>query len=178
MLAGAPQLTATEVDEDVLATGVVGMPGTPAVTAVEAAEAAPVPSAFVAVTVKVYAVLLVRPPTVQVVAPVVVQVKLPGEEVTVYPVMAEPPVAGAVHETISWAFVPPAAPVTPVGTPGSVAGVRLGLAADVEPEPLALAAVTEKVYAVPAVSPELMRQLVAVATVVLQLPPAGLEVTE
>jgi len=54
VLAGAAQLTATDV-EVVVPTAVadVGTPGTPAVTAVEADEAVPVPSALVAVTVKV-----------------------------------------------------------------------------------------------------------------------------
>ena len=42
-----------------------------------------VPTPFVAVTVKVYAVPFVSPGTVQLVAPVVVHVKFPGEEVTV-----------------------------------------------------------------------------------------------
>ena len=42
-----------------------------------------VPSALVALTVKVYAVPLVRPETVQLVAPVVVQVNPPGDDVTV-----------------------------------------------------------------------------------------------
>ena len=49
----------------------------------EAALAAPVPTPLVAVTVKVYAVPGVRPVTVQVSAPVVVHVRLPGLEVTV-----------------------------------------------------------------------------------------------
>jgi hypothetical protein len=121
--------------------------------------------------------LFVRPDTVHVVAPVVVQVALPGEEVTVYPVMGVPPVlAGAVQETTSWFVAVPAAPVTPVGTPGTVAGVRLALGPEAEPVPLVLVAVTENVYGVPATRPVVMTQLVAVATVVVQVPPAGLEV--
>ena len=55
---------------------------------------------MVAVTVNVYAVPLVRPGTVTDVAPVVVAVKPPGDAVTVYPVMGEPPLlAGVVHDT-------------------------------------------------------------------------------
>jgi hypothetical protein len=98
----------------------VGPPGTVAgVTAVEGSDAAPVPTALVAVTVKVYDVPLVRPLTVQDVAPVVVQVLLPGDEVTVYPVMALPPsLAGAVHDTEAEAF--PGVADTPVGAPGAV----------------------------------------------------------
>jgi hypothetical protein len=61
----------------------VGAPGTvAAVTEFEAADAALVPAAFVAVTVKVYAVPFVRPITVigeEVPAPV----SPPGDEVTV-----------------------------------------------------------------------------------------------
>jgi hypothetical protein len=68
----------------------------------EAAEAGLVPAELVAVTVKVYVVPLVRPVTVQDVL-LVVQVRPPGLDVTVYPVMAAPPLeAGAVHETVPW----------------------------------------------------------------------------
>ena len=61
----------------------VGAPGTVAgTTALEGTEATPVPAAFVAVTVNVYEVPLVRPVTVQLVV-AVVQVNEPGDEVTV-----------------------------------------------------------------------------------------------
>jgi hypothetical protein len=64
-----------------------------------------VPFEFVAVTVNVYDVPLVRLGTVQLVAVVVVQVFAPGEDVTVYPVIVVPPVFdGAVHETTDWPF--------------------------------------------------------------------------
>jgi hypothetical protein len=43
----------------------------------------PVPTAFLAVTLKVYCCRFVSPATVHVVAPVVVQVKPPGLDVTV-----------------------------------------------------------------------------------------------
>ena len=70
------------------------------VTAPEAADADPVPTAFVAVTVNVYAVPFDKPVTVALVAPVVDAVKDPGDDVTVYPVIAVPPLlAGAVHDT-------------------------------------------------------------------------------
>jgi hypothetical protein len=48
----------------------------------DAADGGPVPTVLAAVTVKVYPVPLVRPVTVQEVV-VLVQVKLPGDEVTV-----------------------------------------------------------------------------------------------
>jgi hypothetical protein len=88
---------------------------------------------------------LVSPVTVQVVAPVVVQVKPPGDEVTVYPVMVAPPEeAGAVQETTDWALAKEVA-VTPVGAPGTVAGVAEFDGAEATLVPAALVAVTVKV---------------------------------
>ena len=61
----------------------VGAPGVVAgVAGAEAIDAALVPAGLVAVTVNVYAVPLVRPGTVQLVA-TAAQVRLPGDEVTV-----------------------------------------------------------------------------------------------
>jgi hypothetical protein len=89
---------------------------------------------------------LVRPVTVADVAPVVVAVRPPGEAVTVYPVIAEPPsLAGAVHDTAAWAF--PAVPLTPVGAPGTVHGVTAAEAADAAEVPATFVAVTVNVYA-------------------------------
>jgi hypothetical protein len=62
-------------------TGVVGTPGI--TTALDGADGAEVPMAFNAVTVKVYDVPAVSPVTTQDVAPVVVQVSMFGEDVTV-----------------------------------------------------------------------------------------------
>src|SRR5579872_4148095 len=99
----------------------VGAPGTPAVgvTEFEAVEAGPAPALLVAVTVKVYAWPLVRPPTViGLLAPD--WWRLPGVEVTVYEVMGAPPSeAGAVKLTVAWAL--PAVAEAPVGAPGTVA---------------------------------------------------------
>jgi hypothetical protein len=68
-----------------VATTLVGAPGTVAgIAAAEAADAEDVPEGFVAVTLKVYEVPLVRPVTMHVVAPDAVQVLFPGVEVTVY----------------------------------------------------------------------------------------------
>ena len=62
----------------------VGAPGRAAgVTAAVAADGVPVPIALVAVTLKRYAVPLVRPATVALVAPVVVAVAPPGLATTV-----------------------------------------------------------------------------------------------
>ena len=64
---------------------------------------------------------MVRPPTVTEVAPVVEAVLKPGEDVTVYLVMADPPVVvGADHETVALAL--PAVALTLVGALGGVAG--------------------------------------------------------
>jgi hypothetical protein len=69
------------------------------VTAAEGNEAAEVPTAFVAVTVNVYAVPFASPVTVQLVV-ADVHVKFPGDDVTVYNVIAAPPLeAGADHDT-------------------------------------------------------------------------------
>jgi len=91
-----------------------------------------------AVTVKVYVTPLVRPVTVQVVAPVVVQVKPPGVEVTVYAVMGRPPVEeGAVQWMTDWPLAFEVA-VTAVGAPGTDAGTMAPEAAEATlvPEPL------------------------------------------
>jgi hypothetical protein len=70
------------------------------VTVPDGPDGEPVPTAFVAVTVNVYPVPFVNPVTVALVAPVVDAVKPPGDDVTVYPVIAVPPLlAGAVHDT-------------------------------------------------------------------------------
>ena len=88
------------------------------VTEFEGEDGALVRSAeLVAVTVKVYAVPLVKPDTVigDVAPEAVID---PGFEVTVYPVIGEPPLdEGAVNETV--ACVSPGTAVTPVGAPGA-----------------------------------------------------------
>jgi hypothetical protein len=155
-----------------VAVPIVGAPGTVAgVTLLEAADAGPVPIALVAFTVKVYAVPFVSPVTViGLDAPVAVM--LPGLEVTVYEVIGLPPFeAGGVKLTVAcWL---PAVAVTAVGAPGTVAGVTLFDAADAGPVPIALVAVTVKVYVVPFVKPVTVIGLDAPVAVMLP----GLEVT-
>ena len=80
-----------------------------------------------------------------------VPVAPPGLAVTVYEVMALPPVPGAVKVTEACAL--PAVAVPMVGAPGTVAGVTLLDAADAAPVPTLFVAVTVKVYAVPLVRP-------------------------
>jgi hypothetical protein len=90
-------------------------------------------------------------------------------------VIALPPLlSGAVKVTLACAFPPVA--VTPVGAPGTVAGVTLLDAIDGAPDPAAFVATTVKVYAVPLVSP-VMVCVVFVLPALLSTPPAGFDVT-
>ena len=76
--------------------------------------------------------------------PAVVAVKLPGEDVTVYWLIAAPPSdAGAVHDTVACPL--PHVTDTPVGAPGTVAGTTALDAPDAEPVPTPLVAVTVNV---------------------------------
>ena len=70
-----------------------------------------------------------------------------------YPVIADPPVlVGAVKLTVALPLLPLAE--IPVGAPGAIgAGVTEDDAVEAVPVPIALVAVTVKVYAVPLVSP-------------------------
>ena len=119
------------------------------VTIFDAPDGTLVPVAFNATAVQVTAVPLVNPLTViGEVAPVL----LSNPQVAVYPVMTLPPsLAGAVKVTVALVFPPVAIPM--VGAPGTVTGVMLFEAADASPVPMALTALTVKVYAVPLVSP-------------------------
>ena len=129
-----------------LAEILVGTPGAIAagVTADDALEAVPVATELVAMTVKVYAVPLVRPVTV-IGEEEPVAVRPPGEEVTVYPVIADPPVfVGAVKLTVALPLLPLAE--IPVGAPGAIAaGVTADDALEAAPIPTELVAVTVKV---------------------------------
>ena len=81
----------------------------------------------------------------QVNAVVVVQVFAPGDDVTVYPVIAAPPFeTGAVQETTDWTFSFEVA-LTAVGAPGTVVGIAAAEAADATDEPLGFVAVTVNV---------------------------------
>jgi hypothetical protein len=83
LLVGADHDTTALVFPAVAVT-VAGGPGTVAgVTATDAADGGEPPTAFVATTRNVYGVPLVSPDTVAVVAPVVVAVRPPGDDVTV-----------------------------------------------------------------------------------------------
>ena len=86
--------------------------------------------------------------------------------------IAAPPVTpGAVNVTEALPLPRVAVPI--VGAPGRVAGVTLFDAADAEPVPTLLVAVTVNVYAVPLVNP---LTVIGLAEPVPVIPP-GLEVT-
>ena len=76
------------------------------------------PAAFTATTVNVYEAPLAKPVTEQLTAPDVEHVLPPGEAVTVYPVIAEPPLSGADHDTTT--DPSPGEAVTEDGEPGTV----------------------------------------------------------
>src|SRR5512141_387476 len=102
-----------------------GAPGAVAgVTELLGADAMPAPAILLATTVNVYAVPLVKPVTIWLnpVVPALLSVPPAGLEVTVYPVMALPPLlAGAVKVTVACAL--PAVAVPMVGALGTVRGV-------------------------------------------------------
>ena len=111
------------------------------------------------------------------VAPAVVAVKLPGDDVTVYVVIVLPPLdAGAAQLTVACAL--PGTAVTPVGAPGAVpdpTGVTGDEGADAGPVPMPLVAVTVNVYAVPSLSPETTAEVAAPA--LFPVNPPGVDVT-
>jgi hypothetical protein len=126
------------------ATTPVGAVGEPVTTPVEAVEAALVPLALVSLTVKVYEVPLVSPPTVVDVAaglPVTVspvQAEQAGDGVSVYPVIVPESDAPAAQLTLVCPDVLVGTPVTPVGAAGmpTTSAVEDGEAAEF-PSPLA-----------------------------------------
>jgi len=135
----------------------VGAPGTVAgVTEADAEESKELPTAFVAFTLNVTAVPLVRPVTEAVrTLPTVTGVPAdnPTYGVTVYPVITEPPFeAGAVQETVADAL--PATAETSVGWRGrDPFGVTADDAEEGKEFPISFIAITVNVTAVPLVRP-------------------------
>jgi hypothetical protein len=111
--------------------------------------------------VNVYAVPLVKPETTHEVAfAAAVHVNPPGDDVTVKPVSAVPPLTnGAVNETVAAPAVVTTAD-TDVGAFGTVAGITAVDAADAAEVKSPLFAVALNVYGVPFVNP-VTTQLVA-----------------
>ena len=113
------------------------------VTELLAVEAELVPTAFVAVTVKVYVVPLVSPVIVIGELPPVA-VNPPTFEVTVYVVMSEPPLfTGGLNVTVASPL--PATALTLMGISGAPAGTTELLVPDEVLVPTAFVAVTVKV---------------------------------
>jgi hypothetical protein len=144
---GAVQLTLA-APFPATADGAAGATGTVAgVTETDAVDVVLVPTAFPALTVNVYDVPFVSVVTVHVngTVPVVVAVEqvlcVDVVDVTVYPVIALPPVVGAVHETVT--FVLPDSTLGAFGCVGAViCGKTVTEGVDVGPVPFVLWALT------------------------------------
>jgi hypothetical protein len=106
-----------------------------------------VPLALVAVTVNVYAVPAVNEITV-IGEDAPAAVMLPGDDVTVYPVIEDPPVAPAVNGTETVVPVNKSVGVPIVGACGTVVAVMLDVAVDAADVAVAFVAVAVNVYAV------------------------------
>jgi hypothetical protein len=114
-------------------------------TELEALDAVDVPLAFVAVTVKVYEVPLIKPVTV-IGDEAPDAVMLLGEDVTVYEVIADPPVAPAVNATEICPPTPVSVTAPIVGACGTVVAVTPVDADEAEDAPVLLLAETVYVY--------------------------------
>ena len=174
---GATQVT-TACEFPRVAETPVGAPGiVRGVMAAEATDSLDEPAIFVATTVKVYAVPLANPVTVHDVAVVVVHESAPGDEVTVYPVIGDPPFdTGAFQVTVASAF--PGVALTLVGAPGIVRGVMDVDSTDAGELPAAFTAITVKVYAVPLLNPEKVHERFKVFVQSAGAVTAGDEVTK
>jgi hypothetical protein len=149
LLDGGFQLTVTLVTP-AIAIGRSGVPGTPKGVMDElAADHGPCPAALIAATRKRTDVPLFSPVAVQVsTAPRPVhpgcEVKAPPnrDRCTAYPVMADPPLDGAVQVSIE--FVSPAVALGAFGAPGTPEGVAAADDPDAAPVPAAFTAATRK----------------------------------
>lgn len=143
------------------------------VTPPEAGEGGLLPTALVATTLKMYVWPLVNPPagpnTVHAIEVVVVQVWVPGVDVTVYEMTGDPPsLLGAVHDTST--LVPATTADRTVGAPGTFGIDTLADCSERELLPNALVAITVKVNDAPRVNP---RTVHAVPVEVVQLAVPG-----
>lgn len=111
----------------------------------------PVPTEFLAVTVNVYVLPVIKLLTV-IGDEEPVTMTFPGVETTIYEVMGDPPVfVGAVNVTLALFVNAVARPI--MGAPGIVTGMTELLEEDAGPGPTAFVAVTLNVYDVPLVNP-------------------------
>jgi hypothetical protein len=95
------------------------------VAELDADEALPVPQLFVAVTVNVYAIPLVNPPTLPLLMAGIKPVQPPhaGDGVIVYPLIDAPLLAAAVHVKLTFPNVPVAVAEGVPGAPGTAPGM-------------------------------------------------------
>ena len=121
--------------------GTSGMAG---VTGALASDTGPCPTELMARTVKVYGTPFCSPEMVHLVAPVEVQTRA-GEpdDVTVYPVIGDPPSAGAAQ--LMLAAPSPGVATTPVGALGTVGTTNADDAGDAGDCPAELVARAEQV---------------------------------
>ncbi len=152
--AGATNVTTT-LASPATTDGCAGASGTVlGTTATDAGDTGPSPSAFVANTVHVYVLPFVKPVTVigddtpptEPAAP-----PSDDEHAAVYPVIAEPPSAGATNVTTTLAS--PATTDGCAGASGTVLGTTATDAGDTGPSPSAFVANTVHVYVLPFVKP-------------------------
>jgi len=165
-LAGAVNATDMLVALATVAVPIVGAPGTVnGMTPLLVELRSLLPAALVAYTVNVYPVPLLNP--VIVIGEVdPVAVIPPGEDVTVYDVIADPPLlAGAVNGIVACPL--PAVTVPIVGAPGIVYGVTLLLAELLMPLPIEFVAYTVNVYATVLDNPDIRNGEVVPVTVIL-----------
>ena len=128
------------------AESIVGAPAGPTgVTEFEALDGRDPPAPLFATTVNMYVAPFDRPDILQLVAPAgALHVRPPGEAVTVYPVIAAPPLfVGAIQETE--AFPSPPEAERDVGDPGTVAGVAIVETVEDSESPMPLVAITRNV---------------------------------
>jgi hypothetical protein len=137
MVAFVSPRTAPDID------GALGGPN--GVTEFEFPDGTDAPAALFATTVNVYVVPFVSPLTEHVEALAnAVQVAPPGEAVTVYPVIGDPPSStGGVQDICARALAPEA--VADVGASGALAGVAVTVAVDDSESPTPLVAITRNV---------------------------------
>ncbi len=145
LLVGAAQVTTADTLRGLADTDSGTEDTVPARSDAEATDADPAPTMFVARTVNVYRAPLVRPATVHVSAgATAAQVSPPGDAVTVYPVMAVPPVLVGASQ-LTTADPISALAVTVRGTEGTAHTVTGDDATDTGPAPAPFVARAVKV---------------------------------
>ena len=148
LLAPGRNDTLSEPEATLAASTRVGAPGEPTITAADLTDQDPVPRAFVARTLHVYFLPVVRPDTVNgEPVPVLLLFTPPllDAHVVAYRVIALPLLAPALNDTTNGPValvVEPDTAFTRLGAPGAVDGVTFADSADCAPTPTELTAAT------------------------------------